>query len=927
MCLTASLGLLAVFLHSLPAVQGLEGRSWGGTYRWPKICALTGTTVDLRCTFNYPSTISGQETSVEKTLWFTRKKHYPDDLSSDPQYAGRLHHDCHRNECNLSITDLRESDSGVYMFRFITNSINAEGYTVMPGVSLTVTDLSVDWYGAQTKSLSCVSNCSLGSSTYIWYENGVEIQNESAKFYTPAYTNYTSSYSCAMKGHQNHVSPPVCVSHPCHKVHYSTRSICALKGSSVDINCIYSSYDEVKSKFWFSPDLNHTWMNASVTQDLQFGQQYNPRVEFLQQSALQSTLRIKNVTERDSAEYRFKFITQYFDWRSNLPGTKLTVAALEVQVNAVRVEDSGMVAQMSCLTSCRPSGVLSFCWSLNGHQVLCDPSNMTNYVEITLNPGDYVTCAVEEHALSVSPRLYALSVPLVSLSVPGDILESESLTLNCSTNAPLVEQRWYKKLQPFGFQIMNDQRELVFSSIRSSDSGEYFCTVENILGNQTSESVMIDVKYAPKNSFLWVSPSKVREGWSVILVCKSDANPAANYTLYKDHAVLQEGEKSYIVNSSLSEDAGSFHCKAENKYGHKNSSSVSINVQSMSIPLVLLSVPGDILEDEPLTLNCSTNTTLVEYRWYKKLQPSGFKIVNDQRELVFSSIRSSDSGEYFCTVENMLGNQTSKSVMIDVKYAPRNSSLRVSPSKVREGWSVILVCKSDANPTAKYTLYKDQAVFQEGKNNYIFNSVRSEDAGSFHCNAENKYGHAISSSVSLDVQYAPRDLRTSVVLPTKMASSRLVTLTCSSDGNPAPDYMWYKGHQSLPVARGHNLSIGPEEAGTYQCLVVNKLGSLQADLHVHASEFAAIPTVRPSSEFVVTSATNRNNIIRLSAVLVLMSVVALLALFIRKKTSSFSRIQSNELRQPGEYYDQDYDNVYAEVLTCQNQLEEQEDTL
>ncbi|XP_077426697.1 B-cell receptor CD22-like [Vanacampus margaritifer] len=480
-----------VLLFGIQVVRGPEGRPWGGKYPWIKVCALAGATADLSCSFTYPPTINGQEARVETTLWFAKEqRHQPEDVRSDPRYAGRLHHDCHGDWCSLSIRELSESDSGVYKFRFVINGPGGGGYTVAPGVDLTVTDLSVQRF--HEKSLRCISKCSLGPSTsYIWYENGKEIPHENSKVYTP--TSYSkNSYSCAIKGHQQLVSPPVCVSRFCNKVHYDTRSICALKGSSVDIRCTYSSYHEIKSKFWFSPDHKHLWPNASVPQDLQL--EDDARVQFPLDADGHSTLRIPNVTESDSAEYRFKFTARDFEWMNSLPGTNLTVTAAQVRVNGIQVEDRRTLARLSCHSSCGPPAGLSFCLSLNGRRVApCSPSHGTER-QVALKPGDYVTCDVEGHPLSRSPRLYSLRAPLVSLSGPGDIPEGGPLILNCSSDSPSAQRRWYKKIGTSRRQFVTNGPQLVFGSIRSSDSAQYFCTVENELGKKTSEPVTIDVK-------------------------------------------------------------------------------------------------------------------------------------------------------------------------------------------------------------------------------------------------------------------------------------------------------------------------------------------------------------------------------------------------------------------------------------------------
>ena len=86
---------------------------------------------------------------------------------------------------------------------------------------------------------------------------------------------------------------------------------------------------------------------------------------------------------------------------------------------------------------------------------------------------------------------------------------------------------------------------------------------------------------APRLPFVLVSPSaEIVEGSSVTLTCSSDANPAANYTWYKEKQTLIQGpEGVYNFSSISSEDRGNYYCKSENKYGQTNSTSVFIDVQ------------------------------------------------------------------------------------------------------------------------------------------------------------------------------------------------------------------------------------------------------------------------------------------------------------------------------------------------------------
>ncbi|XP_061882398.1 B-cell receptor CD22-like isoform X2 [Entelurus aequoreus] len=570
----SNMSLKTGFVVLLLCMPGLLSAEWGGTYTEEEICAIKGSTVTLQCSFKFPPTEGGREIKVKKTFWFTKDP--KEDLRLDPQYFGRIQSECHGNICSLTITDVRRSDE--YKFRFTTDH-SGGGYSVTPGVKVTVIDLKVqkvpkysNWF-----DLKCVSNtCSPWSpSSYVWYKNGEEIQNAKSQVYTVWYDS-TDSYSCAVRGHEQAVSPPECAYWSCNKVVYDKRHICAIQGSSVDIECEYTSYRNTLTHFWFRTDSSHSG-NPSMTED--------PRYELPSETSGKSTLRIKDVRQSDSAEYRFKFTTSYgFEWSSILPGITLTVTAVQVQVMSVTVEDSHLVAQMLCHTSCLPEAPLSFVWQQNGEDIKHETK-----VEVTLSPGDYITCAAQQHQhISISPLLYVLKRPSVSLSDTGDILEGRPLTLTCNIHnfnysSATVDYCWYKKKKNVSSdeEVLSKGRQLVFKSIKSSDSAKYLCTVENQLGKKTSEPVFIDVQYPPRSLSLSVSPSGVIvEGQSVNLTCSSDANPPPSYTWYKDRQTLtQTLQKHYSFTSIRPEDAGTFHCMSENKHGRVNSSTVVIDVQ------------------------------------------------------------------------------------------------------------------------------------------------------------------------------------------------------------------------------------------------------------------------------------------------------------------------------------------------------------
>ncbi|XP_040893205.1 B-cell receptor CD22-like [Toxotes jaculatrix] len=252
------------------------------------------------------------------------------------------------------------------------------------------------------------------------------------------------------------------------------------------------------------------------------------------------------------------------------------------------------------------------------------------------------------------------------------------------------------------------------------------------------------------------------------------------------------------------------------------------------VPTVWVSPPGDIMKNSSVTLSCSSDANPpAVYTWYKNNQ----SLLRKEPQLVFSSIQSSDSGQYYCTAENDLGRRTSNFIFINVKYGPQTSTLSVSPSgEIVEGSSVTLTCSSDANPAADYTWYKEnQTLLQGPEDIYNFSSIRSEDRGFYQCKSENQYGQISSEPLFLDVQYTPKLPSVSVSPSAEIKEGSSVTLTCSSDANPAANYTWYKEDEDSAKASGQIFiitNIRAEHSGSYYCEAQNSRGRTNSTFHL-----------------------------------------------------------------------------------------------
>ncbi|XP_045898998.1 uncharacterized protein LOC123966985, partial [Micropterus dolomieu] len=320
-------------------------------------------------------------------------------------------------------------------------------------------------------------------------------------------------------------------------VTYTYTEICAFKGSTVDMSCtikypstINGHNTTVEKTFWFKGD---------EIVDLITKSEYSGRVTYSCDKN-RCTLRITDLRESDSAEYKFRFITNQPGGKyTGSPGVTLSVTDLQVQVS--RFQGSSNWAELKCHSSCLSPGHHYYVWYKNGQNI----SGQTSYsYSASFDPADSFSCAVRGYEKFRSPSVYAPKLPSVSVSPSAEIVEGRSVTLTCSSDAnPAATYTWYKWNGYQNFHPLINKPQLVFSPIQSSDSGEYYCAAENRLGWKTSKYT-INVKYAPKLPSVSLSLSdapklpsvslslsgEIVEGSSVTLTCISEANPAATYT-------------------------------------------------------------------------------------------------------------------------------------------------------------------------------------------------------------------------------------------------------------------------------------------------------------------------------------------------------------------------------------------------------------
>ncbi|XP_058648201.1 B-cell receptor CD22-like isoform X3 [Onychostoma macrolepis] len=372
-------------------------------------------------------------------------------------------------------------------------------------------------------------------------------------------------------------------------VSYSHSHICALKNSSVIMNCNYTypTGHQIMKLFWTKNPVQ-----GVEPPDLSEDPEYSQRLQYLGDKQHNCTIRLSHVTHKDEHEYCFRFITdKTVKWLGH-PGVTLTVTDLQVE-SPERVTEGDSV-RLTCKSSCALTDGATFIWYRNSQPLTerRDRNNQLLLQSVRREDAGRYSCALHGHTY-ISPAVY-LSVTYppksVSVSINGsaEIVEGDSVTLSCSSDSnPPAEISWFK-----GGTTVGSGRIYSISNISSDRSGEYKCKSINEHGQKYSAAVTLNVMYPPKSVSVSINGSgEIVEGDSVTLICSSDSNPPAlNFSWFKENqsSAVGSGQSFSALQS------GRFYCEAHNQHGSQRSDAVTVTVHGRKFLYAVAGVTGGL---------------------------------------------------------------------------------------------------------------------------------------------------------------------------------------------------------------------------------------------------------------------------------------------------------------------------------------------
>ncbi|KAL0273716.1 UNVERIFIED_CONTAM: hypothetical protein PYX00_006332 [Menopon gallinae] len=442
---------------------------------------------------------------------------------------------------------------------------------------------------------------------------------------------------------------------------------------------------------------------------------------------------------------------------------------------------------------------------------------------------------------------------------PTELKPGQVATLTCesSSSNPPAKLSWWKEgipvegattsMKPGLHGGMVSTIELKVNITSEINGVVYTCQALNeALQRSVHDAFTLDVLFKPIFKALPAEPQIGTEGEPLIVILESKGNPSdITYTWTMNGASLSKKHKRIVTEGPVlnvtrlsRNDSGVYTCKGENSQG---SASISFNL-TVHYPAQIVDVPSTVVvnPEENAELYCTVEGNPLsegDVTWRnEKMDDLESRTTKSFRNttsylLVLSPTRK-DAGVFQCAVNNGIGNETVKEVVLLVKYKPE---IDTSPARTKAasnlGTPARLTCRASAVPKPTFRWLRNGLLVSNSSKKYstefqevdattfdsilTVNNVESGDYGNYECEVRNEKGLSVTK-IMLDVTSAP-DTPTSLTVLNVTHDAVTLSWVPGFDGGIRSSYrIRYKPHDSSAAAEGFRyLEVLPDNVTTF----------------------------------------------------------------------------------------------------------------
>lgn len=482
------------------------------------------------------------------------------------------------------------------------------------------------------------------------------------------------------------------------------------------------------------------------------------------------------------------------------------------------------------------------------------------------------TCGVRKAERSIDVQVYSFPKG-PEIHLPGLLQVGQPVTVTClvpdvypfdrleidllKDNRLLKNQEFLEPME--GKSLKNMSLEVTFTPTREDMGKALVCRATlHITGvdaelreRETTKEMQVYV--SPKDTTVSVSPStRLQEGGSVTMTCASEGLPAPQilWSRKLDNGNLQplSGNATLTLIAMRMEDSGIYVCAGVNLAG-EDRKEVELLVQEK--PFTVEIGPGPHVAAQlgsAVVLTCSaTDCEAPSFSWRTQTDSPLSRQVRSKgprSTLTLSPVDFENEQLYLCTV-TCGRKKLEKGIKVDLYSFPRDPEIEMSGVLV-SGSRVTVSCKvPEVYPLERleiqllkggrvvknknFLMGADKKSLETGSLDVTFVPTTEDTGEALVCLAQLHMDELDveptqrQSSHTLHVNIAPRNISIQVSPSSILEEGSSVTMTCSSDGLPAPRFRWsrqLKNGQLQFLSENTTLTLTStrrEDGGIYVC--------------------------------------------------------------------------------------------------------------
>ncbi|CAI5681142.1 unnamed protein product [Oreochromis niloticus] len=476
--------LFWVFVLCLSGVQGQTN----------SICALKGSSVNLSCSHQHPTSSMN---------WYSvHRGGLKIETSADGKYSMSA-----ESNLTLTVNNLAENDANIYCCRQPADKSDCG----QRGISLSVAELQVKVIPAtegQTVTLMCSSSCPLTEkpAAYIWYKNREFLYEDWSPWYQELLSSEEAvTYSCAVKGYEDLRAPEVSVdsiTSTCFNVTYTKSEMCPYQRGSEHEPCSFTFPRVVHvvrtpgntltcstSCPLIDPQTVYVWYEN--------GKLYRENVTSISTpSSLENNLycvikghehlQSDEVCVQDKNCWRVNYVSRRI---CALEGSSVSIISKYSHPDNMKPEfklwnKKWRTGDKEFIKRIEPSGRVEYHDNVKNQHILTIKNLTKN------DSGEYTFILKGNDKELKLPGVFLIVTELrVKMSPSAVVTEGQRVTLTCSTSCPLTDNTnyiWYLNSRPLTPRE-NQNKHLILDAVSRENIRNYSCGVKTNKDNTTAQ--------------------------------------------------------------------------------------------------------------------------------------------------------------------------------------------------------------------------------------------------------------------------------------------------------------------------------------------------------------------------------------------------------------------------------------------------------